>query len=143
MPPLRERRGDLALLAPALLERVAAPRRLRLSPAAMQRLDTQPFPGNVRELRNLLERSALLCDGEVIEAEHVDEAIATGRRPGTGSPPVAPRAPAASDLRSVERATLRERLAHHRGHRAQLAAELGISERSLYRKLKALGEGSA
>ncbi len=146
LPPLRERSSDLALLAPALLERVAAPRRLRLSAAAMRRLDAQPFPGNVRELRNLLERSALLCDGEVIEAEHIDEAIATGRRPGAAvSPPmpVAPPAPAGGDLRSAERATLRERLARHRGNRAQLAAELGISERSLYRKLKALDDGPA
>jgi two-component system, NtrC family, response regulator HydG len=51
-----------------------------------------------------------------------------------------PASPAAGDLRSAERATLRERLARHRGNRAQLAAELGISERSLYRKLKALGD---
>ncbi|MBW8317601.1 MAG: sigma-54-dependent Fis family transcriptional regulator, partial [Hydrogenophaga sp.] len=81
LPSLRERTGDVALLAPALLQRVAAPRRLQLSPAALAVLEAQDFPGNVRELRNLLERTALLCDGERIEAEHVREAIATGRRP--------------------------------------------------------------
>ena len=138
LPPLRERGGDLALLAAALLERVSAPRRLSLSPGAMQLLETQPFPGNVRELRNLLERTALLCDGNLIEAEHVQEAIATGRRPSTPQP--APALSAGGDLRSAERATLRERLARHSGNRAQLAAELGISERSLYRKLKALAD---
>ena len=138
LPPLRERAGDLALLAEALLERVAAPRRLRLAPAALRLLEAQPFPGNVRELRNLLERTALLCDGELIEAAHVEEAIATGRRPGraaTGSP--AP-ATAGDTVRAASRETLRAIVAEHRGNRAALAAKLGISERSLYRKLKSL-----
>jgi transcriptional regulator with PAS, ATPase and Fis domain len=138
LPPLRERAGDLALLAEALLERVAAPRRLRLAPAALRLLEAQPFPGNVRELRNLLERSALLCDGELIEAAHVEEAIATGRRPGraaAGSP--AP-ATAGDTVRAASRETLRAIVAEHRGNRAALAAKLGISERSLYRKLKSL-----
>ncbi len=138
LPPLRERTGDLALLAPALLERVAAPRRLRLSPAAMQRLEAQPFPGNVRELRNLLERSALLCDGEVIEASHVDEAIAIGRRPGRATTGLSAPATAGDTVRAASRETLRAIVAEHRGNRAALAAKLGISERSLYRKLKSL-----
>ncbi|MGI9215795.1 MAG: sigma-54 interaction domain-containing protein [Hydrogenophaga sp.] len=147
LPPLRERRGDVALLAPALLERVAAPRRLTLAPAALALLETQDFPGNVRELRNLLERTALLCDGSVIEAEHVRQAIATGRRPGAArsiparSTPAAP-ADADQDLRSLELAALRETVARHTGSRADLAQRLGISERSLYRKLKALGIGT-
>src|SRR3990167_1065206 len=99
LPSLRERTGDVALLAPALLQRVAAPRRLQLSPAALAVLEAQDFPGNVRELRNLLERTALLCDGERIEAEHVREAIATGRRPALrpaappGLPPPTPARP--------------------------------------------------
>ncbi|MFP8781309.1 sigma-54 interaction domain-containing protein [Hydrogenophaga sp. RWCD_12] len=140
LPPLRERRGDMALLAPALIERVAAPRRLGLSPAALARLEAQPFPGNVRELRNLLERTALMCDGDVIEAQHVDEAIATGRLPGRPEPAAAPRAPATAgeELREAGREVLRAIVAAHQGNRAALAAKLGISERSLYRKLKSL-----
>ncbi|MGM9424968.1 sigma-54 interaction domain-containing protein [Hydrogenophaga sp. MI9] len=140
LPPLRERRGDMALLAPALLERVAAPRRLVISPAALARLDAQPFAGNVRELRNLLERTALLCDGDVIEAAHVDEAIATGRLPVRGAPaPVAhDTASAGETVRAAGREALRAIVAAHRGNRAALAAQLGISERSLYRKLKSL-----
>ena len=149
LPSLRERRGDVALLAPALLQRVAEPRRLQLSPAALAVLEAQDYPGNVRELRNLLERTALLCDGDRIEAEHVREAIATGRRPAP-RPTVAPGPrPAANgpggapdgrpaDLKALERAALREMVAHHTGSRAELAERLGISERSLYRKLKAL-----
>jgi len=140
LPPLRERTGDIALLAPALLERVTAPRRLRLSTAALKLLEAQPYPGNVRELRNLLERTALLCDSDQIEVEHVQEAIATGRRP-TRTPRPADAAAAPTDLRSIEREALRSIVAAHTGSRAELAARLGISERSLYRRLKALDLG--
>jgi DNA-binding NtrC family response regulator len=148
LPPLRERAGDVALLAPALLERVAAPRRLALTPAAMALLGAQAYPGNIRELRNLLERTALLCDGDMIEADHVRQAIATGRRPGAvpsrtaGHMAAVGAAPGdATDLRSLGLSVLRETVARHTGSRAELALRLGISERSLYRKLKALGIG--
>ncbi len=136
LPPLRARTGDIGLLAPALLERVAPQRRLRLSPDALQTLEHQPFPGNVRELRNLLERSALLCDGQTIEAKHVQSAIDSGqpispRDTPHAAPPALPDAPCSGD-------TLRQRLAQHHGSRAALAAQLGMSERTLYRKIKAL-----
>jgi len=137
LPPLREREGDIALLAPALLQRVAAPRRLGIGPAALRLLESQAYPGNVRELRNLLERAALLCDGERIEAEHVLEAIATGRR--LRHPASAALAAPVTDLRQLEQQALGEAVAQHRGSRAALAARLGMSERTLYRKLKQFG----
>lgn len=170
LPPLRARGDDVALLAQALLERVAPRAGLRLSAAALQRLRAYPFPGNVRELRNLLERAALLCNGAVIEAEHIELALSTGRAPRhpvagrtwtDHTPAVVPAVPATADLvpgtadattaaptpastagtdwRALERETLRAFLQQHRGSRAELAQRLGISERTLYRKLKALG----
>ncbi len=147
LPTLRERSGDVPLLAPALLDRVAAPRRLKLSPAALALLGEQDYPGNVRELRNLLERTALLCDGDMIEPEHVRQAIATGRRPAmarhaASGRPAGEAGAAPADLRSLEQAALRETVARHTGSRADLARQLGISERSLYRKLKELGIGT-
>jgi DNA-binding NtrC family response regulator len=148
LPSLRDRAGDVALLAPSLLERVAAPRHLRLSTSALRLLDAQTFPGNVRELRNLLERAALLCDGDLIEADHVQQAIDTGRRPAgpplqLNQPPEASPSPGAGaepvpDFKVLERTALRAALSAHTGSRAELAAKLGISERSLYRKIKAL-----
>jgi DNA-binding NtrC family response regulator len=138
VPPLRERQGDLALLVPALLERVAPQRRLRLSATALAVLERQHFRGNVRELRNLLERCALLCDGQTIEAEHIALALSTGGGERERLPSPSP----ASTVHSLQGASdeqLRRLLAAHQGSRAELAAQLGMSERTLYRKLKSLG----
>jgi DNA-binding NtrC family response regulator len=100
----------------------------------------------VRELRNLLERTVLLCDGDEIEAQHVLDAVSAGRPAsnavvrGVEAQVRAVQASPAVDLRSAERAALRDIVARHRGSRAELAAQLGISERSLYRKLKNLDD---
>ena len=151
LPSLRERRDDIGLLAVALLERVASQRKLQISEPARRLLQEQDYPGNVRELRNLLERTALLCDGDTLEAGHVQQALRSGRRPAAApqfNPPAPDRATAASDtvnippvpgvLKTLERAALQQLVNGHQGSRAALAAKLGISERSLYRKLKAL-----
>jgi DNA-binding NtrC family response regulator len=148
LPPLRERREDIALLTQALLARVAPKRAFTVAPQALALLAEQPFTGNVRELRNLLERTTLLCDGDRIEAEHVAQALNSGRRSAGQAPVWAPANATQTrqngpeqtvpSLQALELAALRERVAAHTGSRAKLAAELGISERSLYRKLKAL-----
>ncbi len=142
LPALRERRDDIPLLAEALLQRVAPTRPLRLAPDALWLLQAHDFPGNVRELRNLLERAALLCDGDVMDADNIQQALDAGRRtvPAPPSAPIALGATATESLAGMERSLLLQALADHRGSRAELAAKLGISERSLYRKLKALGQ---
>jgi transcriptional regulator with GAF, ATPase, and Fis domain len=84
LPALRERRDDIPVLASALLERVAAPRRLAITPAAMDLLQAQPFPGNVRELRNLGTRRA------AVRRRHAGpgpRAAGAGQRTGTAPGP--------------------------------------------------------
>ncbi|MDP3864948.1 MAG: sigma-54-dependent Fis family transcriptional regulator [Rhodoferax sp.] len=142
LPALRERRDDIPLLTHALLSRVAPQRKLVVSSGALEALQAQNYPGNVRELRNLLERSALLCDGDTLEASHVAQALLSGRRGHSSTTPVtvAAATPVASpgSLKSVATAALQSMADQHTGSRAELAAQLGISERSLYRKLQAL-----
>lgn len=139
LPPLRERVDDIPLLAIALLARVAPQRRIALSAAALARLEKHSFPGNVRELRNVLERATILTDGTRIEASHVERALESDAVPARARTEPAP-APADAPLRELERAALKERLRAHRGSRAELARKLGISERSLYRKLRELDQ---
>jgi two-component system, NtrC family, response regulator HydG len=143
LPALRERVSDMGLLATALLARVAPQRRLTLSRQALARLREHAFPGNVRELRNVLERAALLTDGATIELAQMVRALSTDapvscQAAGSAKSPAAQLAGRDVSLRSVERAALVAQLQTHRGSRAELARKLGISERSLYRKLREL-----
>ncbi len=141
LPALRERAGDIPVLAVALLARVAPQRRLSLSAEALGRLRQHPFPGNVRELRNVLERAALLTDGAQIERAQIEQALDTRFTPGQPRESVTAKpadAITATNLRDLERSALMTQLQSHQGSRAALARQLGISERSLYRKLRAL-----
>ncbi|WP_260677373.1 sigma-54 interaction domain-containing protein [Tepidiphilus olei] len=130
LPPLRERREDLPLLVDYLFKRLAPQRTVHLSPEAMSRLMEHDFPGNVRELRNLLERALLLTDGDTIEARHLvensEQRSPSGR---TSEEEIVP-------LDEVERRYLRRALERLGGDKKALAARLGISERTLYRKLR-------
>ena len=133
---------ELPVLVESLLARVAPGRRLTVAPAAMRALQAYAFPGNVRELRNVLERASLLCDGEEIGTQHLDEEICIGcagpaRRDATDGLPV--EGEGAVDLEEAQRQMLARVVRNHTGSRHELARKLGISERTLYRRLRALG----
>jgi transcriptional regulator with PAS, ATPase and Fis domain len=134
LPTLRERREDLPGLTAFLLKRLAGGRRAcRLDPAALAMLQAYDFPGNVRELRNLLQRAVLTCRDGVIRASDLNlPAMAA---------PAAAGALNSQPLAEVERAHIRALLDTHDGHRARVATALGITERTLYRKLKRYGLG--
>jgi two-component system response regulator FlrC len=153
LPPLRDRPEDVAALAPALLADAAA--RLgrpapALSDAAFAALRRHPFPGNVRELRNVLERALVRCRGPVLDAAHLE----LGLRPVTPPPPPAPGAepappaPAAGafatglplDLGALERLAIAEALRRVGGNRTHAARLLGIGLRTLRNKLRAFRE---
>lgn len=133
-PALRERPEDLPLLTASLLARVAPKRMLRLTPAALTSLADMPFEGNIRELRNLLERASLLADGDEIEPRHL---VNTDDVPPTDASATPARRWRTLD--ENERDYLALALAHHHGDRASLARRLGVSERTLFRKLRELG----
>ena len=130
VPALRERLDDLPLLVESLIGRVAPGRQLRVTAAAMQHLRQGAFPGNVRELRNWLERASLMCDGDEIDVVHL---------------PDAPRCPGKNGLSGDVRACQDDRTAQSLSEAVQsrpaisrkaLARELGLSERTLYRRLR-------
>lgn len=126
LPALRARRDDLPLLIEHLLARLSPERPLRLDGAFQQRLMEYAFPGNIRELRNLLERAMLMADGDVLSlADDLDVCCATAQR---SEAPILP-------LEQAERRYVRASLAELGGDRKELARRLGISERTLYRKL--------
>ncbi|HET7834070.1 MAG TPA: sigma 54-interacting transcriptional regulator [Gallionella sp.] len=132
LPALRERRDDLPLLVETLLKRLVPTRALHLSEAAMERLTQYDFPGNVRELRNILERAILLADGDTIEVTHLPEVLDC-RTGESVAQPVAEQEIVSLD--EAERRYVQRALRQLGGDKQQLARLLGVSERTLYRKL--------
>ena len=126
LPALRERREDLAPLVEHLLARLAPERPLKLDADSQRRLLEYDFPGNIRELRNLLERAMLMADGDALSLDLPE---------GTPRAAAIPPEDTLLTLEQAERRYVREALAHLGGDRKELARRLGISERTLYRKL--------
>lgn len=144
-PPLRERIEDLPLLATHLLERIASRwghSSLRLADGALHALEQYPFPGNVRELENILERAATLCEGQTLYAR--DLRLSPPNPAGstsTASPPSRVGSEPALDtqLANQQREVIRRALEQTRWNKTQAAEVLGISFRQLRYRLKKLG----
>jgi DNA-binding NtrC family response regulator len=137
LPPLRERRQDIPILAKYFAENspVSRKRKIRFSPEFVAALNAYSWPGNVRELHNVIERALILADGDLVTA---DDLPGTVRHEGGGMlQDLIQQRPSLADLEKVYITRLLEEF---RGHRARVAEVLGISERTLYRKLKDLPE---
>lgn len=167
-PPLRERVGDISLLARHHLERVAREQGRTIggfTSRALAALEAHPWPGNVRELVNAVERGVVLCPGELIDLEDLPEGLrgATPQR-ATGTPQAAsadrgvPESDdsdrptpdparlgpiASAGLRDAldipERRLILDALIRHRWNRQETAQGLGINRTTLYKKMKRLG----
>jgi DNA-binding NtrC family response regulator len=129
VPPLRDRREDVPLLAARFAAACAA--RLRkpldgVSPAAEHALTAYDWPGNVRELRNMIERACILAEGRVIAREHLFDELAARPAPTTVFRP------------AFERHDLEQALARADGNKQVAAQILGLSRRSFYRQLEQL-----
>jgi len=136
LPPLRARDGDVVLLAQHYLKTLAEENGkppVAISPEAMDVLQAYPWPGNVRELRNVIERMVVLGSGERLVAADLPAAV----RDGAGGLALASRA--GRVLRDAERQLIAEALRRHRNNRTKAAQDLGISRRTLHRKLNEFG----
>ncbi len=148
VPSLRERREDIPLLANFLLQRLANTAEQvthRLTDAAMTALTNYGFPGNVRELENILERACTLCNGELIEVEDLRLSQGVELEPvqesasHAGPPPVEAAFGNLDDyLENIEREVLTRALEQSRWNKTAAAKLLGISFRSLRYRLKKL-----
>lgn len=137
MPPLRERKGDIMMLADHFLEsysRTNGKRIRRISTPAIDMLVSYHWPGNVRELENCIERAVLVCQDDVIRAEHLPPSLQTAKSP-VGAPPSS--LPAA--VENVEREMILEALKASHGHQGQAARMLGITLRMLGYKIRKHG----
>lgn len=137
LPPLRNRKGDIPLLAESFLKQMEdGDLQIPLSPEVIEKLLSYEYPGNIRELKNILERALILAAGSPIVSdfivfEHEHESFSM-------SEPVAHYAPTTKRTASsrLSREDVLEALSKCNGHRSQAAQLLGVSERTIYRHLK-------
>ncbi len=145
MPPLRTRREDIVLLANAFLQEFAKENDRPVKPLtdrALAMLIAYPWPGNVRELRTAIEHGVVMSNDAVIDTPHLPQFLLS-QSPAAAYPPVPAKnsldAPAEFNLHALETNTIRAALATAGGNRTQAAELLGLSRRTLQRKLKELG----
>jgi two-component system NtrC family response regulator len=133
LPPLRDRAGDVPLLARHLAARFRhnlAPDDEIFTPEALDTLSDHCWPGNVRELANVIEHALILCEDGPIETEHLPRRFASRcLRANTV------KIPPGQSLRQLEMQAIHDALDRHGGNKPKAAEELGISLKTLYNKL--------
>jgi len=141
LPSLKERREDVPLLVQHFVDRFAADSGKKVRGAsqdALQALQAYSWPGNIRELRNTIERAVILCDGELIEREHLPREVA-----GSVSSGSTLKLSVGMPLREVEREYILFSLQENAGNKARTAEMLQVSEKTLYNKLNRYSKRAA
>ena len=147
LPPLRERAGDVRLLANAFLRRYGGERVVTYDDAAMVALESYPWPGNVRELQNVIERACALAEGNAVTASDLPDHVRAGARPhlarGVEELPADVHMPGTADLglreakerwmAVLEASYLRELLDRHHGNISAAAKAAGIDRKTFHR----------
>ena len=135
LPPLRQRRQDIPLLVDFFLHQSSLSP--AITPDAISYLQSLPFPGNIRELKNLVERTVLMAEGEELTAADFRQSLSPSSHESvcpslssTGSSPT---------LEELERAAIAASIQKHAGNLSLVAKELGISRGALYRKIEKHG----
>ncbi len=140
LPPLRNRRGDIVLLAEHFL-RMFSPRGqpIQLSPAAIDRLEAHHWPGNIRELRNLIHRALLLRRGSIIDAADFTFDQELNKETGIAVPELPPGMTLEQMLEKLERQIVQNALRRYQNNRERVARELGVARSTLFKRLKDWG----
>ena len=138
LPPLRERPEDILLLADFFLVqfcRQANRKLLSMSPEARQRLQAHNWPGNIRELRNLMERVSFLCAGDKIETADLAFLLSPELERGSGISDTAPLADATAEFQKEH---IRKAIKFNKNNMSEAARSLGLHRSNLYRKMRQL-----
>jgi two-component system response regulator PilR (NtrC family) len=146
VPPLRERREDVVLLAEHFLRRFEAEHgrdHLDLSREAKRRLDEYDFPGNVRELENLIERAVTLADGPEVTLDALPAPLRPATAPLSSDGPLPAGFSLEAHLASIEQALIDRALSQSGGVKKNAAAMLGLTFRQFRHRLKKLSMGDA
>ncbi|MFC1671850.1 sigma-54-dependent transcriptional regulator [Planctomycetota bacterium] len=136
LPPLRERTADIPALAAHFMKKHASdayPART-ISEDAVSLLCEYAWPGNIRELENLIQRVIVFCDEETIDRRHLPESLHRGTQPHTGPRP-------RGSMADAERKAVEDALTAAKGNKREAARKLGISKTTLYKKLRDFGIG--
>ena len=135
LPPLRERRCDIPLLAEQFRHRLNAETGKAIESIdadVLEILMRHDFPGNIRELENAMQHAFVLCRGTAIEPQHLPGELTAAMPSGDGTPlPLT--------LKTIEKRAIEEALRHNAGNRAATARQLGIDPSTLYRKMRRHG----
>lgn len=134
LPTLRERREDLPLLIEHFIRKLnlqTGKKITQISPKALEVLMNYSYPGNIRELENILEHAFVLCHGPLVQLSHLPPELQGELHPGHRSP-----LSTGHHLKDQEEEMIRKILEKNQGHRARTARELGIHPTTLWRKLK-------
>ena len=142
LPPLREHPHDISLLVEHFVAEHGG-RRARLTPRALDHLQRYAWPGNIRELSNMIERALVLTRGDTLDVEHFPLAASTTANPVTSasSPSTPPDLSLGLEhaVEALESRRIRSALEQTEGNKTKASALLGISERSMWYKLKKYG----
>ena len=138
LPAVRERPDDIPLLVDSILQRIGSAQgtaggKFSIATDALTRLHAWSWPGNIRELRNVLDRACLLADDRVIRIEHLPDDMGAAEATHLGTSAGSPSFSALGKLTDRELVRFAEEFS---GTRSALAKQLGLSERTLYRRLK-------
>ncbi len=142
LPPLRDRREDIPLIASSAIDAmVHADRQCigKIHPDAMKWLVEQPWSGNVRELRNVLERAVHLAEGDMLLPEHFVRSNGRARLVDCPAEPVIASSHLHDRVAHAEKMSILAALQRNKGNRSKTAAELGISVTTLWRRLRRMG----
>jgi transcriptional regulator with PAS, ATPase and Fis domain len=139
IPPLRERKSDIPKLAQLFLDQCSEGRgkRVMISPEAFEALERQDWPGNIRQLRNAVERAVILCDGDLLLPEHFGLSDVAEPSPSAELQPNVARAQEGlkERIRELERKAYEDALSGCGGNKSKAMQKLGVSRRTFYKRL--------